>query len=105
MWRIIQQIRMERKTMSHENSTRKIAVVGIGGVGGFLAGAIGSTYEEQLTLVARGARKEILKEQGLVLHSDLRGEICVHPHAVVTAQELEEQNVIFLCVKNYSLED
>lgn len=91
--------------MRDKSSNKKIAVVGIGGVGGFLAGAIGSAYEEQLTLVARGARKEILKEQGLVLHSDLRGEICVHPHAVVTAQELEEQNVIFLCVKNYSLEE
>lgn len=105
MWRIIQQIRMERKTMSHENSTRKIAVVGIGGVGGFLAGAIGSTYEEQLTLVARGERLKSLQERGLVLHSELRGEITVHPRAVVTAQELEEQDVIFLCVKNYSLEE
>ncbi|MCI7131024.1 MAG: 2-dehydropantoate 2-reductase [Lachnospiraceae bacterium] len=86
-------------------SNLKIAVVGVGGVGGFLAGAIGSVYEEQLTLVARGARIQALKERGLVLHSDLRGEICVHPHAVVTASELEEQDFIFLCVKNYSLEE
>ena len=84
---------------------KKIAVVGIGGVGGFLAGAIGTAYEKDLTLVARGARLEQLKEQGLVLHSDLRGELTVHPKAVVTAQELEEQDVIFLCVKNYSLEE
>lgn len=91
--------------MSEKNNNRKIAVVGIGGVGGFLAGAIGSVYGEQLTLVARGERLLTLKEQGLVLHSELRGEICVHPHAVVTAQELEEQDMIFLCVKNYSLEE
>lgn len=90
--------------MSNQQS-RKIAIVGVGGVGGFLAGAIGSAYEEQLTLVARGVRLDTLKEQGLVLHSDQRGEICVHPHAVVTAQELEEQDYIFLCVKNYSLEE
>lgn len=86
-------------------SNTRIAVVGIGGVGGFLAGAIGTAYEKELTLVARGARLETLKEQGLVLHSDLRGELTVHPKAVVTAQELEEQDVIFLCVKNYSLEE
>ena len=91
--------------MSNGKNNKKIAVVGIGGVGGFLAGAIGSVYEEQLTLVARGNRLASLKERGLVLHSDLRGEICVHPHAVVTAQELEEQDLIFLCVKNYSLEE
>lgn len=83
----------------------KIAVVGIGGVGGFLAGTIGTAYEKDLTLVSRGTRLETLKEQGLVLHSDLRGEICIHPHAIVTAQELEEQDMIFLCVKNYSLEE
>lgn len=29
----------------------------------------------------------------------------MHPHSVVTAQELEEQDLIFLCVKNYSLEE
>lgn len=94
-----------KRVMSEASNRRNIAVVGIGGVGGFLAGAIGSVYGEQLTLVARGARLDILKEQGLILHSELRGEITVHPRAVVTAQELEEQDVIFLCVKNYSLEE
>lgn len=87
------------------DNERRIAVMGIGGVGGFLAGAIGSACEEQLTLVARGDRLISLREQGLILHSELRGEICVYPHAVVTAQELEVQDVIFLCVKNYSLEE
>lgn len=83
----------------------KIAVVGVGGVGGFLAGAIGSVYAKQLTLVARGTRLTALKEQGLRMHSELRGEVCIRPQAVVTAQELEEQDYIFLCVKNYSLEE
>ena len=91
--------------MSETSNRTKIAVVGVGGVGGFLAGAIGTAYEKDLTLVARGVRMEQLKAQGLILHSDLRGELCVHPKAIVTAQELEEQDVIFLCVKNYSLEE
>lgn len=91
--------------MSSNNRNKKIAVVGVGGVGGFLAGVIGTVYGEQLTLVARGERLLALKERGLILHSDQRGEICVHPHAVVSAQELEEQDFIFLCVKNYSLEE
>ena len=91
--------------MSETSNRTNIAVVGVGGVGGFLAGAIGTAYEKDLTLVARGVRMEQLKAQGLILHSDLRGELCVHPKAIVTAQELEEQDVIFLCVKNYSLEE
>lgn len=84
---------------------KKIAVVGIGGVGGYLAGMIGRAYPQELTLVARGARADALREKGLVLHSDLNGEIHVSPRAVVTAEELEEQDYIFLCVKNYSLEE
>lgn len=84
---------------------KKIAVVGIGGVGGYLAGMIGRVYPDELTLVARGARADALREKGLVLHSDLNGEIHVSPRAVVTAEQLEEQDYIFLCVKNYSLEE
>lgn len=79
-----------------------IAVVGIGGVGGYIAGLLGSAYDD-LTVVARGKRKEVLKEKGLVLHSEYNGEICVHPN-VVSSDELTKQDVIFICVKNYSLE-
>lgn len=91
--------------MSENNIEQKIAVVGIGGVGGFLAGVIGSICPERLTLVARGARMEAIRERGLTIHSELKGELQIRPHAVVTAQELDKQDVIFLCVKNYSLEE
>lgn len=86
-------------------NNKKIAVVGIGGVGGYLAGMIGRVRPQELTLAARGSRVEALRENGLVLHSELNGEIHVSPRAVVTAEELEEQDYIFLCVKNYSLEE
>lgn len=84
---------------------KKIAVVGIGGVGGYLAGVLARTYPDQVTMVARGARLESVKRDGLKVHSDLSGEFCIQPAHVVTAQELEEQDYIFLCVKNYSLEE
>lgn len=83
---------------------KKIAVVGIGGVGGYLAGMLTKQYPH-LTLAARGQRKESLKEHGLILHSDYNGEIVVHPEQVVTIEEMEEQDYIFVCVKNYSLEE
>lgn len=84
---------------------KKIAVVGIGGVGGYLAGVLAKTYPDQLTMVARGARLEAIRENGLKVHSDLSGEFCIKPAHVVNSQELEEQDYIFLCVKNYSLEE
>ena len=41
---------------------KKVAVVGVGGVGGYLAGMLG-TVCPHLTLAARGKRKEALEEK------------------------------------------
>lgn len=83
---------------------KKIAVVGVGGVGGYLAGMLIKTYPH-VTLVARGGRREAIRKNGLVLHSDFHGEMVGRPERVAEcAGELEPQDYIFLCVKNYSLE-
>lgn len=83
---------------------KKIAVVGIGGVGGYLAGMLIREYPH-VTLAARGERGRMIRENGLVLHSDYQGEIVAKPEKVVErTEELGPQDVIFLCVKNYSLE-
>ncbi|MBO5246768.1 MAG: 2-dehydropantoate 2-reductase [Eubacterium sp.] len=87
-----------------EMKKKRIAVVGIGGVGGYLAAMLGTTYSEQLTLVARGERMQRLREQGLRMDSERDGEKHIRPQNVVEAEHLQEQDVIFLCVKNYSLE-
>ena len=83
---------------------KKIAVVGIGGVGGYMAGMLAKHYPH-VTLAARGKRKESLQNHGLVLHSDYNGEITAFPEKIVTVEDLEEQDYIFVCVKNYSLEE
>lgn len=82
----------------------KIAVVGLGGVGGYLAGMLGRVHP-QVTFVARGERLQSIRKNGLILHSGYHGEMTVRPKAAVTAEELDTQDVIFLCVKNYSLEE
>lgn len=83
---------------------KKIAVVGIGGVGGYLAAMLGRVCPH-LTLGARGGRRDSVLKDGLVLHSDYKGEIVVHPERVVPVAEIGEQDYIFVCVKNYSLEE
>lgn len=86
-------------------SDKKIAVIGIGGVGGYLAGMLAKAYPH-VTLVARGERRRSIEENGLVVHSDYHGEIKVRPEKVVeSSQELGKQDYIFICVKNYSLEE
>ena len=83
----------------------RIAVVGVGGVGGYVGGML-ANYYPHVTFVARGARGESIREKGLVLHSDYKGEIIARPEAVVgSAAELGLQDIIFICVKNYSLEE
>ena len=81
---------------------KKIAVIGIGGVGGYVAGMLAKAYP-QVTMVARGARAESIREKGLVLHSDYKGEIVAKPERVVPVREMGQQDYIFICVKNYSL--
>lgn len=91
--------------MRKEDLTEKrIAVIGIGGVGGYLSAMLGRVCPH-LTLAARGARKENILENGLTLHSDYKGEIHVRPENVVSVENLKEQDYIFVCVKNYSLDE
>lgn len=91
--------------LNQENlEDKKIAVVGIGGVGGYLAGMLGAHYPN-VTFVARGPRLDSIQEHGLILHSDYHGEMTVIPKASVPIEELKEQDYIFVCVKNYSLEE
>lgn len=82
----------------------KIMVVGLGGVGGYIASILCSHHEKEVTLIARKKRKEALENNGLVLHSDFFGEHVYHPAVKDDAQAAGVQDVIFVCVKNYSLE-
>ncbi|MCD8121982.1 MAG: 2-dehydropantoate 2-reductase [Clostridiales bacterium] len=83
---------------------KKIGVVGVGGVGGYLATMLASVYPH-VTVVARGACGEAIRKNGLILRSDYRDDIIAHPQQVVlSSTELTEQDYLFICVKNYSLE-
>ena len=84
---------------------KKITVVGLGGVGGYIGALLADTYP-LVSFVVRGSRKDSIDNYGLVLHSDYRGERVVRPAATVkSAEDLEVQDYIFICVKNYSLQD
>ena len=83
----------------------RIAVIGVGGVGGYLSGMLLRTFPH-VTLVARGRRKEALEQNGLVLHSQFSGESVGRPERIVEDTALlAAQDLIFVCVKNYSLDE
>ncbi|MGN8817192.1 ketopantoate reductase family protein [Oribacterium sp. HCP28S3_H8] len=97
---------MEMKDNNMDFNTAKICVAGIGGIGGMLAGMLGRKYDKNLSLIAHGEHLKKLQQQGVILHSDFYGDSVTHP-AVVTEQgeEIGTQDFIFVCVKNYSLEE
>ena len=91
--------------MKEEIKNMRIAVVGLGGVGGYMAGMLTRVFD-QVTFCARGERARSLKEHGLLLHSDFNGESLTHPLRVVeSADQIGEADIILVCVKNYSLEE
>ena len=82
----------------------KIVVAGLGGVGGFLGAALASTYPD-VSFYARGARKDSIQKNGLILKSDYLGDCHVTPTLVTDdTNEIGIADILFICVKNYSLE-
>ena len=82
----------------------KLTIIGIGGVGGLLAGVLIRRYGDEVSLIARGERLRQLREQGLTLRADAYGSFTVHP-AVATdrADTLPVQDAVLVCVKNGGL--
>ena len=84
----------------------KICVAGIGAIGGLISAMLGKKYAEELSLIARGAKKEALLRQGIVLHSEVYGELVSRANCVTeTGDELGVQDFVFVCVKNYALDE
>ena len=84
----------------------KIAIVGIGGVGGAVGAALADKYPQETFFVARGENKRIIAENGLTLKSVKLGELNAKP-ALVTddPSTIGAVDVIFLTSKGYALID
>ncbi len=85
----------------------KIMVSGVGSVGGYLTSYLCkyAAAGDSITAVVRGRRREALAQNGLVLHSELLGECVSRPVLVEKPEQAGRQDVIFVCVKNYSLRE
>lgn len=82
----------------------KICIAGIGGVGGFIGGALAKRYPH-VSFFVRGSRKEAIEQNGLVIKSEYMGDYRVKPERMSDkADDLGIMDYIFICVKNYSLE-
>lgn len=93
------------------NNNLRYLIAGTGGVGGSIAGFLALAGKD-VTCIARGEHLAAMREHGLRLHSDLKGEHALKIPAY-TAEEytsLSEKSarykadVIFVCVKGYSVD-
>jgi 2-dehydropantoate 2-reductase len=82
----------------------KLAVIGMGGTGGYLGGLLAKAGED-VAYIARGATLERIRKEGLQVHSDINGSFIVQPRMITQdAAEIGIVDAVFVCVKGYSLE-
>ena len=83
----------------------KYLVIGAGGTGGSI-GAYMTEAGKDVTLIARGEHLREMQEQGLKMETTKKGDYTVSPIKAVDMEHYEEQpDIIFVCVKGYSLEE
>ncbi len=80
----------------------RVAVVGAGGIGGFL-GALLIRGGADVVLVARGPHLAAMQSRGLVLESQLFGTWSVRPLATADASSVGRVDLVLFCVKTYDL--
>ncbi|GHT54956.1 2-dehydropantoate 2-reductase [Bacteroidia bacterium] len=78
-------------------------VVGTGGVGGSIAGFLALAGKD-VTCIARGAHLQAIREHGLKLKSDLKGTQSLKIPAYTSEEFSGKADVIFVCVKGYSID-
>lgn len=84
-----------------------IAVIGIGGVGGYFGGKLTQLrqLDPQLNtfFIARGQHLKAIQEGGLLLDADEGKIVCKPTKAIENISELPRLDYCFICVKGYDL--
>ncbi|MBS7252600.1 ketopantoate reductase family protein [Flavobacterium branchiicola] len=89
---------------------KHIAIVGLGGVGGYFGFKINQANEDkkqyQITFVARDKTYETVKNNGLILLSDEHPNSVTKPDFILdTIKDVSSPDLILLCTKEYDLEN
>lgn len=82
----------------------KYMIIGTGGTGCSIGGFLASAGKD-VTFLSRGKNLLAFKENGLNLKSTIKGDMNIKEATFVSVDELTEKaDVIFVCVKGYSVE-
>ncbi|HEY6192328.1 MAG TPA: 2-dehydropantoate 2-reductase [Bacteroidota bacterium] len=86
----------------------KVAILGLGGVGGYLGGKLAARYAgsdaAEIMFIARGDHERAIRSGGLKLITP-EGEQISHPSRITSRpEELGVVDLVICCVKSYDLE-
>ncbi|MEE9361150.1 MAG: 2-dehydropantoate 2-reductase [Cellulophaga sp.] len=89
---------------------KHIVIIGLGGVGGYFGFKINQSNEtnklHQISFIARAKTYEVVKEKGLTLLSSEHKNSTTNPDAIYqNISEIENPDLVFICVKEYDLEN
>lgn len=90
--------------------TTTIAIIGLGGVGGYFGFKLAQTYKEDngvdITFVARSETFEVVNQKGLTLISPEHPDSHARPKKLLqNVSEVSQADLIIICVKEYDLEN
>ena len=87
----------------------KIAIIGVGGVGGYFGGKLASHYANEkdvdITFIARGKHLEEIQNNGLKVITEQGTFIAKPDKAIDNPASCGVFDLIIFCVKSYDLED
>lgn len=82
----------------------KYLIIGAGGTGGSIGGFLAMKGHD-VTFLSRGENLKSFKQNGLILKSGIKGEHQIKSINFLSAEDYKEKaDVIFVCVKGYSVE-
>lgn len=83
----------------------KYLVIGAGGTGGCI-GAYMTEAGKDVTMIARGAHLQAIQANGMLMETTHRGSYRVYPMEATDMEHYSEHpDVVFVCVKGYSIEE
>lgn len=83
----------------------KYVIAGSGATGGSI-GAFLAAAGQEVAFLARGAQLAALKEKGISMKNTRKGEFRICPVKAASMEEYQDTpDIVFVCVKSYSLED
>jgi 2-dehydropantoate 2-reductase len=84
----------------------KIAIFGLGGVGGYIGAKLAQASLAEVTFFARGEHFDAIKEHGLKV-IDQGEEFTIKPKKIIDTNDDKSDeifDIVFVCVKSYSFE-